>query len=349
MAITQPIKAVSITRRGQEQLVLQELTARLDDIKSKQVAPQTLEISAPSVEALAAWPLFFSVQLLPNCQKVQAPSIKAWATLTCEQIVNHIPETVPAWCLHVYDPASAESGRNYSRPQLIEREIVAVLKQKRRSLLRALVPTGTNSCTLFQLALISPHEGYISVAPPSIRSALGAMISPHWAGHVSIPDDKRPPSRAFKKLVEAIDVFGLPIHSGCSAVDLGASPGGWTHVLEARGASVIAVDRSPLEGPISTSTRVTFIQGNAFTWVPMSPVDWLVCDVITTPDRTFQIVKTWIDKRLCKHLCVTIKFKGGPDIKALKEISSYLKRSLSWFDARQLTHNKNEVTIVGRL
>lgn len=349
MAITQPIKAASITRQGQEQFVCQELNDRLVSIESKQITSQTVEISAPSVEALASLPLFFSAQLLPSYKKIHAPSIKAWTTAAFEHLVSQVPETIPEWCLHVYDVASAESGRGYSRPQLIERELVALLKQKRRSLHRALVPTCTQSCTLFQLALTSPNDGYMSVASTELRLKLGAMISPHWAGYVRIADDKRPPSRAFKKLVEAIDVFGLPIHKGCSAVDLGASPGGWTHVLESRGASVVAVDRSPLEGPISKSPRVTFVQGNAFTWTPKSPVDWLVCDVITTPDRTFHILKTWIEKRLCKNLCVTIKFKGAPDTKALNEISAYLKEALSWFDGRQLTHNKNEVTVVGRI
>jgi 23S rRNA (cytidine2498-2'-O)-methyltransferase len=115
------------------------------------------------------------------------------------------------------------------------------------------------------------------------------------------------------------------------------------------GASVTAVDRSPLDGEVSRNKRVAFIKGNAFTWIPPAPVDWLVCDVITTPDRTLAILRSWIEKRLCRNFCVTVKFKGDPDIPTLHQIASYLKSNTSWFDGRQLTHNKNELTVVGRV
>lgn len=308
-----------------------------------------VELSNISLDALIEFPLFFSAQLLPEAETVAATSIKAWSATLYELLLNKFGDVNTPWCLHIFDPASAESGKGYARPRLIRRELLALLKQKRRSLLRSLVTECAPSCALVQVAPVSPSLGYVSVSSPAQQALCGASLSKYEAGYAAISDDKRPPSRAFKKLQEALSVFNLKIKSGETAVDLGASPGGWTHVLVEHGAFVTAIDRSPLEGALRHHPRVTFIAGNAFTWLPKKPVDWLVCDVITTPERTFQILREWIEKKLCKTFCVTIKFKGAPDLETLHTIAVFLRHHTRYFDGRQLTHNKNEVTVVGSL
>jgi 23S rRNA C2498 (ribose-2'-O)-methylase RlmM len=75
----------------------------------------------------------------------------------------------------------------------------------------------------------------------------------------------------------------------------------------------------------------------------------MVCDVITPPTNTAAILKGWITAKLCANFCVTVKFKGAPDVKTLLDIAAFLKLNTAWCDARQLTHNKNELTIVGRI
>jgi 23S rRNA (cytidine2498-2'-O)-methyltransferase len=94
--------------------------------------------------------------------------------------------------------------------------------------------------------------------------------------------------------------------------------------------------------------RITFVKGDALTWLPPKPVGMLVCDVITSPDKTIGMLRTWLTRRLCSSFCVTIKFKGSPDFEALREIRCLLKEQTSWFDGKQLCHNKNELTVVGR-
>lgn len=349
MAMAATPKDIAITRRGQEKFLCQELRNRINGVQFSELAPQVVGISGISHLDLATYPLFFSAQLLPDAVPITAPSIKGWANALLEHLIQNIAESTPSWSLHIFDPSSAESGTIYARAGLITKELRELLKAKRRSLLRTLHEVPEQDSTLVQVALTSPTEGHISLATPTTRKLFGASISDHPAGFVSIPDDKAPPSRAFKKLREAIAVFQLLVRKGDTAVDLGASPGGWSHVLAQNGASVTAVDRSPLEGDVSRNKKVAFIKGNAFTWTPPAPVDWLVCDVITTPDRTLEILRTWIEKKLCRNFCVTVKFKGDPDVATLHQIASYLKASTSWFDGRQLTHNKNELTVVGRV
>lgn len=258
-------------------------------------------------------------------------------------------DSPPEWCLHIFEPASAETGKRYARPQRIQETLLELLKQKRRSYLRTLKPDASPASTLVQVALIEPASGYISFADDTIRSLYRAAISRVIAGHLPIADNTRPPSRAFKKLREALDVFSLNPKRGETAVDLGASPGGWTYVLRDLGLSVTAIDRSPLAPSLMRDKKVSWLAGNALTWAPPSAVDWLVCDVITTPENTSSLLRTWISKRLCKNFCVTVKFKGNPAIDSLLALAAFLLDHTVSFDARQLTHNKNEVTLVGAL
>lgn len=340
---------ICVTRREQGKFLAQELVSRLPDIQCNELAPQVVALRGASLEQIAKFPLFFSSQLLPDATPIEAPSISAWTAAILARLRDHFGEDAAPWSLHIFEPSTAETGERYARAELIKQELRLLLKQKRRSLARSLHDSCSSECTLAQVLLVSKTTGFMSITPPPGRALCRSNLSPYEAGFCAIEDDKLPPSRAFKKLREALVVFGLSIERGATAVDLGASPGGWTHVLVEHGASVTAIDRSPLEGAVSRDPRATFTQGNAFTWTPPQSVDWLVCDVITTPDRTFEILRTWITKQLCRNFCVTIKFKGDPDLCAVSQIGAFLTENTAWWDGRQLTHNKNEVTVVGRV
>ena len=88
-------------------------------------------------------------------------------------------------------------------------------------------------------------------------------------------------SRAALKLLHGLDHWSL-VPSG-TALDIGASTGGFTEVLLARGASeVIAVDvgRDQMHPSLRHDPRVDLREGlNAKDLLPVGPVDWLVSDV----------------------------------------------------------------------
>jgi 23S rRNA (cytidine2498-2'-O)-methyltransferase len=339
--------ALSITRKDQEQLLITELRSRTAAPQCTQVAPQAVEISSVSLEELTQTPLFFSAQLLPSPVRVEAASITQWAQQLYGLLATELGEPVHRWVLHIFDPLSAETGKRYARPDRVREALLELLKQRRRSLLRALGDTPSDDTILVQVALVSATHGYLSVATPQMQHQCRAALSLNVAGYLDVPDDKAPPSRAFKKLREALSRFALPLKRGETAVDLGATPGGWTYVLLQEGLRVTAIDRSPLDPTLMNKRGVDWIQGNALTWQPPKPVDWLVCDVITTPENTLSILKRWISGRWCKKFCVTVKFKGAPEVSTLARINEFLSSSTEWFDGKQLTHNKNEVTVVG--
>lgn len=90
-------------------------------------------------------------------------------------------------------------------------------------------------------------------------------------------------SRAALKLVHALGAFGLTPHG--TALDVGASTGGFTEVLLARGAErVFALDvgHGQLHPRIAADPRVVSLEGVNARSIPaglVPPVDWIVADV----------------------------------------------------------------------
>ena len=83
------------------------------------------------------------------------------------------------------------------------------------------------------------------------------------------------PSSAYRKLLEAFACAHAEPQPGAVCVDLGACPGGWSAAMLRKGAVVTAVDRQPLAPGVMADPRLTFVQGDAFTFAPEhTPVDW---------------------------------------------------------------------------
>ncbi len=126
------------------------------------------------------------------------------------------------------------------------------------------------------------------------------LHSPHPGGRypVEMPSDS--PSRAYRKIEEAIAAFDLPFLAGDRALELGSSPGGAAYALLRRGVSVIGVDPADMdphvrafEGP--SSARLTHVA------VPMAGLrredlperlDWLLLDVNLAPQVALRTARS---------------------------------------------------------
>ena len=72
--------------------------------------------------------------------------------------------------------------------------------------------------------------------------------SPFANGELEFVEHKvGPPSRAYRKVWEALAVLGRHPQPGERCVDLGAAPGGWTWALARLGADVVAVDKADMD------------------------------------------------------------------------------------------------------
>lgn len=294
----------------------------------------------------------FASQMLPNATPLATPSISKWAQLAGEQLIEALQHHEGPWRLHVFAVKSPEAPVGQARCRLIDEAIVERLRKKQRRLLRTRVVEEERSWApdeaFVQLGLATPGEGFFSAVLSPERAHLGRALSRFPGGVVEIPPDRAAPSRAFAKLAEVELRLGRSIAAGETCVDLGASPGSWTYLALARGARVTAVDRSPLRDDLMANPRLTFVRGDAFRYEPPEPVDWLLCDVIAYPERSFELLETWLARRWCRWFCVTIKFKGQDEYSKLEGFKAGLARTGAEFYLRRLCANKNEVTAFGR-
>lgn len=157
-----------------------------------------------------------------------------------------------------------------------------------------------------------------------------------------IEDKTNPPNRAYLKLWEALTLLGKYPRLGESAIDLGASPGGWTYVMQSLGATVTAVDKAELAPQIAQLPRVNFLQQSAFALEPEKlehPYDWVLSDVACYPDRAYSLIMKWIASGKAKQMIFTIKLQGKTDLDSIKQFQAIPNsRIINMF------YNKHEAT-----
>lgn len=176
------------------------------------------------------------------------------------------------------------------------------------------------------------------------RLLASADCSSPWPnGRLDFAEDREgPPSRAYRKLWEALILTGSLPRPGQTCVDAGACPGGWTWALASLGASVVAIDRAPIDDRIAAMPGVSFVKHNAFTLKPedLGPVDWLCSDVICYPEALFDWVSLWLASGLARNFVCTIKMQGKDwDRQTVGRFAS-----IPGSRVVHLWHNKHELT-----
>jgi 23S rRNA (cytidine2498-2'-O)-methyltransferase len=285
--------------------------------------------------------------VLPDIELLYGTSISELAQELFKVINLLLDHTTEDWSLSIIEPSTVDTGVVHNRGRLIEKQVMELLDKRRRGIRRRLTERRYLPEWLLQVVLIGKDTLGVSILRSQKEAAPFTRTLTNAANYICIEDDKQPPSRAFKKLVEARLLWGRPFVKGQHAVDLGACPGGWTHIAQSWGLTVTAIDRSPLAEHLMRSRRVQFIRGDAFTWVPDKKVDWLLCDVISAPERTKELLQRWITEKLASYFCVTMKFKGDPPVSLILELKGWMLENTKRFDVIPLTNNKHEITWVG--
>ena len=172
--------------------------------------------------------------------------------------------------------------------------------------------------------------------------------SPFPNGEPSFIQNKDdPPNRAYLKLFEALTLAGKTPKQGEFCIDIGSSPGGWTWAIQKCGASVLSIDRSPLDKKISNLKNVEFQKRDAFSLLPEvfikegRQIDWLFSDVICYPEKLYEWLSVWIKSGICKNFICTLKFKGKPKSSIIKKFTTIPNSKVI-----HLFHNKNELTFI---
>jgi len=166
--------------------------------------------------------------------------------------------------------------------------------------------------------------------------------SPFPNGEFEFVEDREgPPSRAYRKLWEALMLAGHMPAAGEKCVDAGASPGGWTWALAGLGATVTAIDRASLDPRIAALPGVRVEKHDAFTLKPgdFGPTDWVCSDVICYPPVLFDWIEKWLESGLAKNFICTIKMQGDTFDRATTERFASIPGSR----VVHLWHNRHEL------
>ena len=187
----------------------------------------------------------------------------------------------------------------------------------------------------------APLGSWTLLAPDRMLAA-ARCSSPFANGEVELIEDREgPPNRAYLKLWEALVRLRRWPQPGERCLDLGASPGGWTWVLAKLGATVVAVDKAPLDSRIAAMAGVEWRGESAFALEPESvgPVDWLFSDIACYPARLLRLVERWRASGLAKNFVCTIKLQGETDHEAVQAFAA-----LPGARVLHLHYNKHELT-----
>jgi 23S rRNA (cytidine2498-2'-O)-methyltransferase len=338
---------------GWETPLAEELGRVFSGATTRVLAAGWLETVAEPAMGAAGPCLALVRQSLPAAEAIDAPSITVAARQLSDWVIARLAEHDGRWRGHVFANLGASAEVGHRRAALIEEQFTEELRRRRRTLLRR---RGTDDTRPFaddeafvQLGLLSRTRGFASCLLPHERRQWRHAISRFPGGHVEVPTDRQAPSRAFQKLAECELRLGRAIRPGETCVDLGASPGSWSYWALARGARIVAIDRSPLRADLMQHPLLTFIQGDAFGYRPSEPVDWLLCDVIAFPQRILELLHAWLAGRWCRAFCITVKFRGRDDYAILEPFKAELARLAPHFCLRRLSANKNEVMAFGQL
>ncbi|MBF0435883.1 MAG: 23S rRNA (cytidine(2498)-2'-O)-methyltransferase RlmM [Magnetococcales bacterium] len=181
-------------------------------------------------------------------------------------------------------------------------------------------------------------------------------------GIVRLRSPHNAPSRSALKLLEALEWLTQPgnshpvrAHSGQTAVDLGAAPGGWSWVMAQRGVRVTAVDRADLADQVTASKMITHIRENGFHFRPQVIPHWLLCDIVDKPRKVADLIARWGVHGWCRNALFNLKL---PMKKRHEEVLLCRARIVDTLSEnripfhlqfRQLYHDREEVTGILRL
>jgi len=163
-------------------------------------------------------------------------------------------------------------------------------------------------------------------------------------------------SRAEFKFLEALEVFGVSLPTQGRVLDLGAAPGGWTRLLLEAGLQVVAVDPANLDPRLQGARGLEHYRGYAETYLEDAIRERQRFDVIVNDmrmdARDAARLLALASRCLRSDGFVLSVFKlphATRDINPLTTLQhalSLLENNYGIIQARQLFHNRQEVTVV---
>lgn len=192
---------------------------------------------------------------------------------------------------------------------------------------------------------LTPKEGYLGV------SRAADNLSDWAGGERRFKAEPEQISRAEFKLLEALETFKLSWPNAGCALDLGAAPGGWTRVARLHGLQVIAIDPADLAPSLATDPGVRHLRHTAQRYLPGTDDTF---DVILNDMRMDARDSAQLMLRARRNLkpggwaLMTLKLPHSHAERVATSALALLRERYTLIGARQLFHNRNEITVALR-
>lgn len=174
-----------------------------------------------------------------------------------------------------------------------------------------------------------------------------------WAGGVRrFARDAEQVSRSEFKLLEALEVFDIELPPRGVALDLGASPGGWTRILRQRAQYVTAVDPGSLHASLTADKGVRHLRMTAETYLAGDPDEFdVIVNDMRMDGRDSARLMVQYARCLYPHgiLLMTLKLPERKRRQVIDHARHILEERYEILGMRQLFHNRSEVTLYLRL
>lgn len=155
-------------------------------------------------------------------------------------------------------------------------------------------------------------------------------------------------SRSEFKLLEALELFGVTLPEHGVALDLGAAPGGWTRLLRAAGQYVTAVDPAELDPRVASDAGVRYKRLTAEVYLrhDSDQFDLIVNDMRMDARDSARLMVKYAPRLYMSGLAImTLKLPAIGRSAVLEEAFTILRRAWVITHARQLFHNRSEITV----
>ena len=155
-------------------------------------------------------------------------------------------------------------------------------------------------------------------------------------------------SRAEFKLLEALELFDVPLPERGVALDLGAAPGGWTRVLRQKGQYVTAVDPGRLHPSLAQDGNVRHQQMTAEAYLDAGPDQFdLILNDMRLDARDSARLMVGYAPALYRHgrAIMTLKLPEDDRETVIDHAFNILDRAYERLGARHLFHNRSEITV----
>ena len=170
-------------------------------------------------------------------------------------------------------------------------------------------------------------------------------------GRVQLAKPRGQISRSEFKLEEILRTGLADLPTTGAALDLGASPGGWTRILLNRGLEVWAVDPGKLDARLDGKQGLTYVPMLAGPYLAQTTqvFDLVVNDMRMTPVLSARVMNDASARVAAGGMGVmSIKLPPGHPLRAIDTAVAELQPSWDVITVRQLFHNRHEVTAILR-